>query len=141
MKRSTDGGRTWGPLHTLVDNGVGAAADACVLVDRRTGRIWIFYVDAPEGVGSVNAADGITGATFLFKAVTSDGDGFTWSDPVDFTAMMKRPEWSAGSTGVGSGIQRRSGRLILPRYTADYRTGTYLDEIVSGGETVPAWNF
>ncbi len=121
MKRSTDGGRTWSPLRTLVDNGAGAAADACGLVDRQTGRVWIFYVDAPEGVGSVNAADGITGATFLFKAVTSDDDGLTWSKPEDFTAMLKRPEWAAGTTGVGSGIQLRSGRLILPRYNADYR--------------------
>lgn len=121
MKRSVDGGKTWSPLRTLVDNGLGAAADSCGFVDRQTGTIWIFSVYAPEGVGSYNAADGITGATFQFKAVTSDDDGLTWSQPKDFTPMMKRPEWAAGSTGVGSGIQMKSGRLVLPRYYADYR--------------------
>jgi sialidase-1 len=121
MKRSTDRGRTWSPLRTLVDNGLGAAADSCGFVDRQTGTIWIFSVYAPEGVGSYNAADGIAGATFQFKAITSDDDGLTWSQPTDFTPMMKRPEWAAGSTGVGSGIQMRNGRLILPRYSADYR--------------------
>jgi sialidase-1 len=121
MKRSTDGGRTWSPLRTLVDNGLGAAADSCGFVDRQKGTIWIFSVYAPEGVGSYNAADGVTGATFQFKAITSDDDGLTWSPPKDFTPMMKRPEWAAGSTGVGSGIQMKSGRLVLPRYYADYR--------------------
>ena len=121
MKRSVDGGRTWSSLRTLVNNGVGAAADSCGFVDRQTGTIWIFSVYAPEGVGSYNAADGIDGATFQFKAITSDDDGLTWSQPKDFTPMMKKPEWAAGSTGVGSGIQMRNGRLILPRYNADYR--------------------
>lgn len=121
MKRSADGGRTWSPLRTLVDNGTGAAADSCGFVDRQTGTIWIFSVYAPDGIGSYNAADGLSGATFQFKAITSDDDGLTWSQPKDFTPMLKRPEWAAGSTGVGSGIQLKSGRLVLPRYYADYR--------------------
>jgi sialidase-1 len=121
LKRSVDGGKTWGPLQTVVNNGTGAAADSCGFVDRQTGTIWIFSVYAPDGVGSHNAADGITGATFQFKAVTSDDDGLTWSQPKDFTPMMKRADWAAGSTGVGSGIQMKGGRLVLPRYYADYR--------------------
>lgn len=121
MKRSVDGGKTWSALRTLVDNGRGAAADSCGLVDRQTGTIWIFSVYAPEGVGSYTAADGISGDTFQFKAITSDDDGVTWSQPKDFTSMMKAANWAAGSTGVGSGIQMRNGRLVLPRYNADYR--------------------
>ncbi|MDB6092740.1 MAG: Sialidase [Verrucomicrobia bacterium] len=121
MKRSTDGGRTWSALRTLVDNGKGATADSCGLVDRQTGTLWIFSVYATEGVGSANAEAGISGRAFQFKAVKSDDDGVTWSQPIDFTAMFKKPEWGAGSTGVGNGIQMRSGRLVFPRYNADYR--------------------
>ncbi|MBM3804473.1 MAG: exo-alpha-sialidase [Acidimicrobiia bacterium] len=128
MKRSTDGGRTWGPLKTLVDNGEEAIADSCGLVDRQTGTIWVFSVYAPVGVGSSNAAVGLTGATFFYKAIKSDDDGETWSQPIDITPMVKKPEWSAGSTGVGKGIQMRNGRLVVPRYHADYHrpgsTGT-----------------
>ena len=121
MKRSVDNGKSWSPLRTLVDNGLGAAADSCGLVDRQTGTLWIFSVYAPVGVGSYNAADGFTGDVFQFKAIKSDDDGVTWSQPIDFTPMVKRSNWGAGSTGVGRGIQMRNGRLILPRYNADYR--------------------
>jgi sialidase-1 len=120
LKRSFDGGRTWSPIKTLAGNGEGAVADSCGVVDRERGTIWIFSVYAPEGVGSANAAVGLSGATFLYKAITSDDDGATWSQPVDVTAMVKKPTWSAGSTGIGRGIQLRSGRLIVPRYYADY---------------------
>ena len=120
MKRSADGGKTWGPLKTLVDLGEGAVADSCGLVDRETGTIWVFSVYAPEGVGSRNAAPGLSGTTFTYKAIKSDDDGLSWTEPIDITSMVKKPEWSAGSTGPGKGIQMRNGRLILPRYYADY---------------------
>jgi len=121
MKRSTDGGRTWSPLRTLVDLGAGAVADSCGLVDRRTGTLWIFSVYAPGDIGSHNAEPGLAGRTFQFKGIRSDDDGLTWSAPIDITPMVKRADWAAGSTGVGNGIQLRSGRLLLPRYNADYR--------------------
>lgn len=124
LKRSSDAGKTWGPLMTLAENGEGAVADSCGVVDRQTGTIWIFSVYCPAGVGSYNAAPGLSGATFLYKAVKSDDDGATWSKPIDVTAMVKRPEWSAGSTGIGRGMQLRNGRLIVPRYSAAYQPGS-----------------
>lgn len=123
LKRSVDAGKTWGPLTTLAENGDGAVADSCGVVDRQTGTLWIFSVYCPAGVGSYNAAPGLSGATFLYKAVKSDDDGVTWSKPIDVTAMVKKPEWSAGSTGIGRGVQLRSGRLVIPRYRATYQPG------------------
>jgi sialidase-1 len=84
-----------------------------VRVGGRQDRLPSVYV--PEVIGSQNAADGVAGATIQFKAITSDDDGITWSEPKDFAPMMKRPDWAAGSTGVGNGIQLRNGRLIQPR--------------------------
>jgi len=124
LKRSFDAGKTWGPLTTLAENGEGAVADSCGVVDRQTGTVWIFSVYCPVGVGSINAAPGLSGATFLFKAVKSEDDGATWSKPIDVTPMVKKPDWSAGSTGIGSGIQLRNGRLVVPRYRATYQGGS-----------------
>jgi|GEM_PF-1634768 len=42
LKRSGADGRTWGPLRTLVDNGLGATAHSCGFVDRQTNTLWIF---------------------------------------------------------------------------------------------------
>lgn len=124
LRRSFDDGRSWGPLQTVATNGAGAVADSCGIADRQTGALWLFSVYAPAGVGSANAAPGLSGMTFEYRGVKSDDDGSSWSAPIDFTAMMKKPEWSAGSTGIGNGIQTRGGRLILPRYHAEYRAGT-----------------
>ena len=116
MKRSFDQGRTWEPLRVLLDVGDGATADSCGLVDRQTGTIWVFTVYFPSGIGSGNAAAGLSGATAMYWAIKSEDDGETWSEPIDLTSMIKQPDWRAGSPGPGKGIQTRSGRLIIPKY-------------------------
>ena len=97
MKRSTDQGRTWGPLRVLLDVGEGATADSCGLVDRKTGTIWVFTVYCPVGVGTGTAKPGLSGDTFMYWAIKSTDDGRTWSDKIDLTPMFKKPEWNSGS--------------------------------------------
>ena len=117
MKRSTDQGKTWGPLKVLLDVGEGATADSCGLVDRQTGTIWVFTVYCPVGIGSSTAQPGLSGDdTFMYWAVKSDDDGETWSEKIDLTTMFKKAEWRSGSPGPGRGMQMRSGRLIVPKY-------------------------
>jgi sialidase-1 len=119
MKRSDDLGQTWGRMQVLMDNGNGAAGDAVGLVDTEIGRVWVFVVYYPEGIGSPNAKHGLSGDTATYHAVYSDDDGHTWSDAIDFTAMFKEAGWRGGSVGPGTGLQLSSGRLVLPRYYFD----------------------
>lgn len=114
-KRSTDGGKNWSPLILLdrhpdtdVDNlqqDRTAAANAVALVDRTNGRLWLFdtrLVDRKLG-------------SFQAWALHSDDSGVNWSPP----QRIRVPRYEIpGSSDIypnlGSGIQMRSGRLIVP---------------------------
>ena len=41
LKRSTDGGATWGPLQVVWDDGPNTVGNPCPVVDRDTGTIWM----------------------------------------------------------------------------------------------------
>ena len=44
-KRSTDGGRTWSAMQIVEDPGeLWSAANPATVVDRTTGRLWVFYI-------------------------------------------------------------------------------------------------
>jgi len=115
VKRSTDQGRTWSRMQTIIDfPGMEAAGDPSVLVDRRTGRVWVFYAYCPEGIGSENSEPGYTGKTIQNHAVYSDDDGVTWSKPVDITTQTKPKEWRTTWSAPGRGMQTRDGALVVP---------------------------
>lgn len=126
VSRSTDGGRTWekmrlpmafGEMEGLPkgQNGVG---DPCVLVDERTGTIWIVAVWA-HGMGyertwwsSRPGMDKHTTAQMMM--VRSDDDGRTWSKPINVTEQVKKPEWYFFFQGPGRGITMEDGTLVFP---------------------------
>ena len=95
-RRSSDGGRTWGPLQVVADfPGTEAAGDPCLLVDRQTGIVWVFYAWCPEGIGTRASQPGLSGRTMHVYAMSSVDDGVTWSKPRDLNPMVKDPTWSA----------------------------------------------
>ena len=138
LKRSFDQGKSWERLQGLVDEGAGSAANACGLVDHETGCIWLVYLRCPEGVGSQNAATGLTGRTVQVYAITSDDDGESWSQPTDLTPMVKRPEWAEIAVGPGVGIQASDGRLILPMYHG--QPGDQIPYIVWSNDHGKTWH-
>ncbi len=114
-KRSFDGGRTWEPLQVVADfPGTEAASDPCLLVDRQTGRIWVFYAWCPEGIGTKASQPGLSENTLRIYAMSSDDDGATWSQPRDLNPMIKDPAWNAMWCSPGRGLQTREGRLLVP---------------------------
>ncbi|CAM5293978.1 sialidase family protein [Streptomyces fumanus] len=115
LKRSTDGGRTWGPLTVAAANGDGLAGNpAPVVLD--TGRILLVHVrnagHATEDAirrGTVGAEDGRR-----VWVCHSDDDGRTWSAAREITASVKRPDWRWYATTPGHALQLRTGRVVVP---------------------------
>ncbi|MFW6163662.1 MAG: sialidase family protein, partial [Planctomycetota bacterium] len=105
LKRSRDGGRTWGPQQVVYEEGGGAKitiGNPCPVVDEATGVIWLAFCRDNDDVLVTSSRD----------------DGRTWATPTEITAAAKKRAWSWYATGPGVGIQLRrgphKGRLVIP---------------------------
>lgn len=110
MRRSTDGGRTFGPLARIVDHatyGDGPASNLVMIHDPCDDRIHaVFCHDYAR----------------LFYMVSED-QGASFSDPVDMTEVLgpccRQRRWCVFATGPGHGLRMRSGRMIVPVWGSD----------------------
>ena len=124
LKRSTDGGDTWGPLQVLDDQGGDSLNDPMAVEIRRgpnTGRVLLFYMSFPEGCHTNCVEPGYGPRSSRNWVIHSDDRGRTWSTPRDVTEIVRRPTSSfAGSPGIGIQLETgdHAGRLVIP-----YREG------------------
>ncbi len=114
MKRSDDGGRTWGPLRLIYEEGGTAditIGNPCPVLDEDTGVVWLPFCRDNDRVFVVSSAD----------------EGQSWSEPVEITAAVKPAGWTWYATGPGVGIQLRQGphrgRLVIPCDHRETRDG------------------
>ena len=107
LRRSEDGGRSWGSIQVLADDGADSLNDPCAVV-LATGRVLLRYTRYPEGVHqrksrhTVMAQPGYGGAENVrVYLLHSDDDGQTWSEPREVTRAMRRESSiSVGSPGT-----------------------------------------
>ncbi|HMA62994.1 MAG TPA: exo-alpha-sialidase [bacterium] len=126
LSRSTDGGKTWGPMKVIMDrdewgglsqseNGVG---DPSILVDRQTGTIWVAAAWAHGMKGQRSWTASKSGMkpeeTIQLLLTKSEDDGKTWSPLINITEQVKQPEWELTMVGPGSGITTSNGTLVFP---------------------------
>lgn len=133
FKRSTDNGKTWGPMETIIDYGdesVGKpASDPSFILDRETGEIFCFY----------NFMDQIKAPKeFRLHVQSSKDHGKTWSEPRDITDDITKPEWKMDFKFItsGRGIQRRNGDLL--HTLVNLKNGMHLFGSKDHGKT---WSF
>ncbi|CAL9379885.1 neuramidase [Streptomyces sp. DH-12] len=138
LRRSTDNGLTWQPQQVVrreaAPKGFG---DPSLLVDRETGRIFVFYAaSVNQGFfGSATGNDENDPNVLQADYSYSDDDGLTWKHE-RITAEIKNPAWAGMFAASGEGIQLRhgayKGRLIqqyaIRNNGANYAVSAYSDD-------------
>ena len=172
ISRSTDGGATWGPMRVGLDLGTwgelpekfNGVSDACLLVDRETGRLfvfgcWMYGVRTEEGaleedltedsqlwshqwrLGKRGSGPGLTPEeTAQFVMATSDDDGVTWSEPINLTEQVKDPAWYLAAPAPGNGITLQDGTLAIPAGGRDADQNTFSSVMISEDRGV-TWRY
>lgn len=114
LKRSTDGGKTWGQMQVVWDDAANTCGNPCPVVDAKTGTIWLLMT---HNLGTDTEAAIVAGKSKAGRTVwvtRSTDDGATWVKPVEITKDVTKPGWTWYATGPGVGIQLKSGRLLIP---------------------------
>ncbi|WP_248929642.1 LamG-like jellyroll fold domain-containing protein [Paenibacillus hamazuiensis] len=122
VKRSADGGRTWGPLQVVVKNAPSEniTYNNPLMIAEQDGDVvhFLYCKNYHE----------------MFYAASTD-EGQTWSAPVNITQTTmnrfredgQQPKpfpWKVIAAGPGHGIELRSGRLLAPVWLANGATDT-----------------
>ncbi|PXY17944.1 sialidase family protein [Prauserella flavalba] len=129
LRRSADGGRTWGPLSVVSSNGNATAGNPApvvldggdiVLLTTRNGHV----TEREIMEGLVSEAD----TRRVFVQRSTDG-GHTFSPAREITAQAKEPGWRWYATGPCHAIQlrhgRHAGRIVVPaNHSASPRAGS-----------------
>ncbi|MFC7882166.1 exo-alpha-sialidase [Streptomyces sp. NPDC057376] len=115
VKRSTDGGRTWGPLQVVNEGGGDTHGNPAPVVDRTTGRVLLLETYNAGRTDGGNCAVPCARTPHLQY---SDDDGRTWSAPRDLSAQILPPDWNSWyATGPVHGVQLtggvNAGRLVI----------------------------
>ncbi|MYS94216.1 MULTISPECIES: exo-alpha-sialidase [Streptomyces] len=115
LKRSTDGGRTWGPLQVVNEGAGDTHGNPAPVVDRRTGRILLAET---YNTGRTDAGNCSVPCDRTPHLQYSDDDGRTWSEPRDLSGEILPGHWNSWyATGPVHGIQlsrgKHAGRLVF----------------------------
>jgi sialidase-1 len=119
LRRSDDGGCTWGPLRVVAAGDGDTRGNPAPVVDPRTGAIVMVTC---YNSGAVTEAQIMRGEVTpergrrVFVQRSRD-DGLTFSAPREITAEVKRPDWRWYATGPGHAVALtrgpHAGRLVV----------------------------
>ncbi len=133
MKESSDQGKTWSTLRTLIDvDSLQAGNPAPVLdqLDHRfpNGRLLLFYNTGNNHEGEVRKGKGLREVWYI----SSIDNGRSWSDPTNITQQTHRPHgpnnWRSYANTPGHALQITQGK---------YKGRIYIAANHSAGEPKP----
>ena len=129
FKRSTDSGKTWSALRSIVPNDQGPTTlgnNVALVVNRST---------SSSGPGGERVILVFCANNTLVWQVHSDDAGLHWSAPTDITSQVKLPDEGWVATGPANGIVLSSGRLLVPIDTNVAKGSIQIDyELVPGSQ-------
>lgn len=117
MRRSRDGGVTWGEMSVVWDDAGNVCGNPSPVVDRSSGRIILVgtWNDGRDKESTIRSRESIS--TRKVFVMFSDDDGENWSVPKDITTETKRPEWTWYATGPCHAVQLEvgphAGRIVV----------------------------
>lgn len=138
LRRSLDGGASWGPLQVVVDEGANTCGNPVPIVDRDTGTIWLLLTsnDGSLSESQINAGTGSRDP----RVTSSVDDGATWANPVPIGATVKEAGWRWFATGPGHGIQLAGGRLVSPcNYTVGPQSADGVSCVIVSDDHGATW--
>jgi sialidase-1 len=118
LRRSSDGGKTWGALQVVWDDSANTCGNPCPVLDEKTGTLHLLLTwnSGTEHEGAIRAGKAPIGRRPYYSKSTDHG--MTWAAPTDISAQADRPEWGWYATGPGRGIQLsrgpHAGRFVIP---------------------------
>lgn len=143
IRRSQDGGRTFGPSELLWSDAENTCGNPCPVYDSETGRLHLL-VTHNLGVDRESRiiAGESQGTRTVWHLESPDG-GRTWSEPREITPTTKRPDWTWYATGPGVGIQLGSGewagRLVVPCDHIEAGTRRYFSHVLISDDHGASW--
>ena len=143
LKRSADGGATWGEQRVLWDDGDNVCGNPCPVLDRDTGMIFLFLT---HNLGHDHESEIISGTSEGTRTVwvmTSADGGARWSPPREVTDSTTRKDWTGYATGPGVGIQlevgRHAGRLVIPCDHIEADSRRYYSHVLLSDDHGATW--
>ena len=145
LKRSFDGGKTWGPLQVIWDDAKNTCGNCCPVVDQATGTIHLLLTWNRGDDHERNIIAGTSKDARRPYICSSTDDGKTWSKPVDLSKTCRDADWGWYATGPGVAIQltrgKHKGRLVCPANHSNrkYKDHSYASHVIYSDDGGKSW--